>query len=75
MGSLLTTNRERMAMVMAELRRRDLLFLDSRTSAKSVAADEARRHGIPHAMRDVFIDHVIELEEIKKRLQGLGYIS
>jgi len=75
MGSLLTTDRERMATVMAELRRRDLLFLDSRTSARSVAADEARRHGIPHAMRDVFIDHVIELEAIEKRLAQVERIA
>lgn len=75
MGSLLTTSRERMAVVMTELRRRDLLFLDSRTSAKSIAADEARRHGIPHAVRDVFIDHVIELEAIEKRLAQVERIA
>jgi len=56
MGSLLTADHERMALVMAELRRQDLLFLDSRTTPKSVAAAEAGRHGVPHASRDVFLD-------------------
>jgi polysaccharide deacetylase 2 family uncharacterized protein YibQ len=56
MGSLLTADRALMALVMAELHRRDLLFLDSRTTPKSVAADEAARAGVPHAVRDVFLD-------------------
>ena len=56
MGSLLTADHERMALVMTELRRQDLLFLDSRTTPKSVAADEAARLGVPHAVRDVFLD-------------------
>ncbi len=75
MGSLLTTSRERMAIVMAELRRRDLLFLDSRTTSKSIAAEEAGRHGVPHATRDVFIDHVIELGAIEKRLAQVERIA
>jgi polysaccharide deacetylase 2 family uncharacterized protein YibQ len=56
MGSLVTADRALMALVMAELHRRDLLFLDSRTTPKSVAADEAARAGVPHAVRDVFLD-------------------
>ena len=46
-----------MALVMAELRARGLLFLDSRTTAQSVAAAEAQRLGVPHAERDVFLDN------------------
>jgi polysaccharide deacetylase 2 family uncharacterized protein YibQ len=56
MGSLLTADRERMALIMAELRRQDLLFLDSRTTGRSVAVEEALRQGVPHASRDVFLD-------------------
>ncbi|HZA66241.1 MAG TPA: divergent polysaccharide deacetylase family protein [Geminicoccaceae bacterium] len=75
MGSLLTTDRERMALVMAELRRQDLLFLDSRTTPASVAADAAARYGVPHAVRDVFVDsplasiaqQLAEVEEIAAR--------
>jgi polysaccharide deacetylase 2 family uncharacterized protein YibQ len=59
MGSLLTTDHERMALVMAELRRQDLLFLDSRTTPGSVAADAAVRAGVPHAVRDVFLDSAL----------------
>src|SRR5690606_23199237 len=49
MGSLLTADPERMAIVMAELRRRGLLFLDSRTTPPSVAGRQAARLGVPYA--------------------------
>jgi hypothetical protein len=69
MGSLLTTDPERMAIVMAELRRLGLLFLDSRTTPQSVAALEADRMGVPHAQRDVFIDHDVDRVTVLRALQ------
>lgn len=57
MGSKMTQDRPGMARVMAELRARGLLFVDSRTINTSVAADEAKKAGIPYAVRDVFLDH------------------
>jgi polysaccharide deacetylase 2 family uncharacterized protein YibQ len=68
MGSLLTTDPERMAILMAELRRRGLLFLDSRTTPESVAAREAERFGVPHAERDVFIDNALDVEAVLREL-------
>jgi uncharacterized protein len=68
MGSLLTTDPERMAILMAELRQRGLLFLDSRTAPGSVAAREAERSDVPFAKRDVFIDNELELTSV---LRGL----
>lgn len=68
MGSLLTTDRESMATVMAELRRQNLLFLDSRTTPASVAALEAGRMGVPVAERDVFIDNELELGYVLRQL-------
>ena len=57
-----------MALVMAELRSRGLLFLDSRTTAQSVAAAEARRAGVAHAVRDVFLDNDTDLASIRRQL-------
>ncbi|MBI2235190.1 MAG: divergent polysaccharide deacetylase family protein [Micavibrio aeruginosavorus] len=57
MGSKMTQDRPGMERVMAELRARGLLFIDSRTINTSVAADEAAKAGIPYAVRDVFLDH------------------
>ena len=68
MGSLLTAERGPMALVMAELRARGLLFLDSRTTAQSVAAAEARRAGVAHAVRDVFLDNETSLAAIRRQL-------
>ncbi|GGO87977.1 hypothetical protein GCM10011348_42380 [Marinobacterium nitratireducens] len=57
MGSLLTARREPMEWVMEVLAERGLLFVDSRTSAETVAWDVARERGVPALMRDVFLDH------------------
>ncbi|XOV84043.1 MAG: divergent polysaccharide deacetylase family protein [bacterium] len=56
-GSLLTAHREPMRQLMTLLRQRDLFFLDSRTTAATVALDVAREQGVPAIKRDVFLDH------------------
>jgi len=58
MGSLLTANRNAMRAVMASCRSRGLFFVDSRTGAKSVAAQEAKKAGLRWASRRVFLDHI-----------------
>ena len=45
-GSALTENKEAMKFLMAELKARNLLFLDSLTNPKSVAYATAREFGI-----------------------------
>lgn len=56
MGSRFTAWRPGMEAVMAEVKARGLLFLDSRTSAQSVAAKVAAEQGVPNATRNVFLD-------------------
>lgn len=56
-GSSLTENKEAMKFLMAELKARNLLFLDSMTSAKSVAYATAKEFGLRSAKRDVFLDN------------------
>ncbi len=68
MGSLFTSDPQALAPVMEELVRRGLLFVDSRTSARSVAQDSAQAHGLPNAARDVFLDHYEGQAEVRKRL-------
>lgn len=68
MGSRLTADRTRMDLLMRELRERDVLFLDSKTSARSVAQDVAGENGVPNTTRDIFLDHVIDLGAIKRQL-------
>ena len=68
MGSLLTADPVSMDILMAELRQRDLLFLDSRTTSDSVAAREAERLGVPAAERDVFIDNDLDVQSVLREL-------
>lgn len=57
MGSLLTTKRQAMNWLMEHLRDTPYYFVDSRTSANSVAAKVAREQGVPNLSRDIFLDH------------------
>ncbi|WP_458717817.1 divergent polysaccharide deacetylase family protein [Pseudomonas gregormendelii] len=56
MGSRMTAQRPAMAWLMAQLQRRHKLFVDSRTSAQTVAAAEAQKIGLASVSRDVFLD-------------------
>ncbi len=69
MGSRMTAQREPMAWLMGELQRRHLFFVDSRTSAATVAAAEAQAQGLAHVSRDVFLDDVRTTEAIAGQLQ------
>jgi polysaccharide deacetylase 2 family uncharacterized protein YibQ len=71
MGSQFTRDRRAMAPVIAELKERGLLFLDSRTSGSSVAADAAREGGVPYAVRDVFLDNELDADYVTARLAEL----
>lgn len=68
MGSLFTADPYALAPVMEELVRRGLLFVDSRTTARSLAQESAQAHGLPNAARDVFLDHYEGQAEVRKRL-------
>ncbi|MGN8259823.1 divergent polysaccharide deacetylase family protein [Pseudomonas sp. SMSB3] len=69
MGSRMTAQREPMTWLMAELQRRQLFFVDSRTSAATVAAAQAQAQGLAHVSRDVFLDDVRTPEAIAGQLQ------
>ena len=55
-GSLATADRRVVRAVLSLVRERGLFFLDSRTSASTVAAEEARVLGLATIPRDVFLD-------------------
>ncbi|WP_248918351.1 divergent polysaccharide deacetylase family protein [Pseudomonas entomophila] len=72
MGSRMTAQREPMTWLMGELQRRHLFFVDSRTSAATVAAAEAQAVGLAHVSRDVFLDDERTTEAITGQLrQGI----
>lgn len=57
MGSRFTENKEKMMVVLGELKRRGLYFVDSKTSRNSVAFDLAKQIEIRTARRDIFLDN------------------
>lgn len=69
MGSLLTAQAQPMQWVMEVLAERRLLFLDSRTTAATVAAASAERQGLPWLRRDVFLDNEEDERHIRQQLQ------
>ncbi len=71
MGSRLTADAPAMAVVLGEVKARGLLFLDSRTTAQTVAAATAQRLGVRFAERDVFLDDEQSPAAIAHRLADL----
>jgi len=69
MGSLLTQDRSSMQILMRHLGQHgNLFFLDSLTSAQSVAHDVAMQSALPTMVRDVFLDNDRSSEAIREQL-------
>jgi hypothetical protein len=66
MGSRFTAERDLMRTILKPIKEKGLFFVDSRTTAKTVALDEARRMGVPATQRDVFLD----ADEDRGRIRG-----
>jgi hypothetical protein len=68
-GSRATTDAPLMDGVMRALAARHLFFIDSRTTAATVAYDTAERDGVRAAWRKVFLDDVATRPAVLKQLQ------
>ncbi len=75
MGSLLTQQKQPMSWLMDELKQRQLYFVDSRTSANSLAWQSAQEKGLPSLKRDIFLDHERSIEFIDAQFQRLIKIA
>lgn len=72
MGSKATADERVMRLVLAELKDRNLLFLDSRTTASSVAYQLAVDMDLRAVNRDLFIDEVADAQTIRGKLWKLA---
>lgn len=75
MGSLLTQQAAHMHWLMAELSKQQLFFVDSRTSADSLAFDIAQDYSLPSLKRDVFLDNQRDNAFIESQFEQLLRIA
>jgi uncharacterized protein len=74
-GSLFTEQVAGMDTVLEEMKKDGLFFVDSLTTAQSVAYREARRLGVPTAVRDRFLDNELNVDKISKQIQRLVQLT
>ncbi len=75
MGSLFTADRPGMQVVLSELKRRGLLFLDSRTGPQTVGGEVSRSLQLPYAERDVFLDNDLTTASVTRQLAEVERIA
>jgi hypothetical protein len=75
MGSRLTRNPSAMAVVLGELKARNLMALDSLTHPDTRMAQVGARIGLPVLERDVFLDVVQDEEAILHQLEKAAHIA
>ena len=71
MGSAFTEDRDRIRVVLKELKKRNLFYIDSRTTNNSAGFKLASEMGVPVAGRSVFLDNDIAHEAIKIQMERL----
>lgn len=71
MGSKVTRDPRTMTIILNELKKRKLYFLDSVVSSKSVGFRLARELRVPCAKRDVFLDNTEEAGYIRRQIEVL----
>ncbi len=69
MGSVLTENRARMEVIMHVAKQRNIFFIDSVTTPRTVAWKVAEEYGIPFLVRDVFLDNRQEWDYIHNQFK------
>ena len=75
MGSRFTADPPGMKVVMQELSRRGLMFLDSVTSEHSVGPEVASRQGVPFAAREVFLDNTQTVASVRSQLERVEQLA
>ncbi len=75
MGSKITQEESIMRPILDLLKSRGLFFIDSRTTADSIAFDLARKMGLSAAFRNVFLDSSVGVDFSKKKIIELFRLS
>jgi hypothetical protein len=75
MGSRLMEDPEKVKVILSELKQRRLFFLDSRTTPQTVGMNVAQNLGLKGVERSLFIDHSLDEEDIKQKIEKLISLS
>ncbi len=75
MGSRVTADSDIMRVVLAEIKDKDLFFVDSLTTSASVCGDLVQELDIPFIARDVFLDNELSSVYISAQLDKLVKIA
>lgn len=71
MGSKATRNKELMQLLAKELKKRDLVFVDSKTAKDTVAFSTVKKAGVKSAINTSFIDSVSSFDAVKNKLSWI----
>lgn len=71
MGSKTTQDRRLMKIILGEVKRKGLIFVDSRTSLESIAYDEAYKMDLICGYNHGFLDAVDDIRVIRERMENL----
>ena len=75
MGSAGTTDTEMMTIILKDLKRRGLFFLDSYTTKDSVVPKVAKKVKIPFLQRGIFLDNADEKNAILAQIRELEKVA
>ena len=75
MGSSFTEDHHKMLIILKELKKRGLFYVDSRTTSGTVGVKLARKIGLPVANRNVFLDHDLNPKAIEIQMERLLSIA
>lgn len=75
MGSAGTADERLMDIIMGQIKKKNIYFVDSMTTERSVGATLGRRHQVLFKKRNVFIDNLTDLNSKKRALRQLIKIA
>ncbi len=75
MGSRMTTSSTQLYQIFTILKKRDLFFIDSRTTAETLCKPSARLFQLSFSERDVFLDNVQQAKAVRRQLDQLLQIA
>ena len=75
MGSSFTEDHDKMEIILKDLKKRNLFFVDSRTTAGTIGFKLAKKIGLPTASRSVFLDNDLSPKAIRIQIERLLNIA